>query len=153
MKKWTHNERLIEIIAALFILLFLYTGISKIREHTSFRIALSQSPLLGSTAGLLSWLLPITEIITASLLLFPITRKHGLMISLGLMSLFTIYIAFMVFFIPSLPCSCGGVLKELNWNQHLSFNIFFTALSIIALWLTKRNKLFIAINRKSRTPV
>jgi len=153
MRKWIHTGWLIELIAALFILLFLYTAISKISEHDTFRTILSKSPLLKLVAGLLSWLLPVTEIITSILLFLPFTRKYGLIMSLGLMSLFTVYLTHMVLFVPNLPCSCGGVLKELSWNQHLLFNLFFTALGVLALWLTYKHKPFIAINRNSRIPV
>lgn len=153
MRKWIYTDWLIEIITALFILLFLYTAISKITEHDTFRTILSKSPLLKLSAGLLSWLLPVTEIITSILLFLPFTRKHGLILSLGLMAVFTIYVAYMVLFVPNLPCSCGGVLKELSWNQHIIFNLFFTALGALALRLIYKQKFFIAINRNSRTPV
>lgn len=153
MRKWIHTGWLSELIAALFIFLFLYTAISKISEYYTFRTILLKSPLIKPYAGPLSWLLPVTEIITSILLFLPFTRKFGLILSLGLMAIFTIYVTYMVLFVPNLPCSCGGVLKELSWNQHIIFNLFFTALGILALWLTNKHKLFIAINRDSRIPV
>ena len=33
----------------------------------------------------------------------------------------------MFLFTPELSCSCGGVIKQMNWTQHLIFNIFFSA--------------------------
>lgn len=153
MKNSTLNTWLIEIISALLILLFVYTGISKLNEQSNFRAVLSESPLIGSKANFFSWVLPITELTTASLLFFPFTRKWGFIISLMLMSLFTAYIAYIIFFMPHLPCSCGGVLKQMTWTQHLTFNIFITGLTTVGLWLYQKNKLFIAINRCSRIPV
>ena len=147
------NQWLVQIIAALLILLFVYTGVSKLNEQPKFIAVLSQSPLIGSKASLLAWTLPIIELITALLLLFPPTRKAGLIISLSLMCLFTAYIAYMILYTPHLPCSCGGVLRHMTWRQHLDFNIFFTMLCITGLWLYHSNKDFIAINRNSRTPV
>lgn len=153
MRKLLTEQFLIELTASLFILLFLYTGLSKLKEHEEFQIVLSKSPLLATSAIALSWLLPIIEIITSALLFFPRTRKYGLAASMLLMALFTLYISYMLLFAPSLPCSCGGVLKQMNWSQHLVFNIFFLLLCILAYWLSNKNKLFIAINRNSRTPV
>jgi len=142
-----------DIISALFILLFVYTAISKLIEHESFKAVLSQSPLIGNKATILSWVLPILELFTAMLLFIPTMRKWGFAGSLILMLLFTCYITYMILFARDLPCSCGGVVSAMTWPEHLIFNIFFTALSVIGLRFTFRNKLFIAINRNSRTPV
>ncbi len=153
MRKLLTEQFLIELIASLFILLFLYTGLSKLKEQTEFQVVLSKSPLLSTSSLVLSWLLPIIEIATSVLLFLPRTRKYGLVASMLLMTLFALYISYMLLFTPNLPCSCGGVLKQLNWSQHLLFNIFFLLLSILALWLSNKNKFFIAINRNSRIPV
>jgi len=142
-----------DIISALFILLFVYTAITKLVEHESFRAVLSQSPLIGINATILSWVLPILELFTAMLLFIPTMRKWGFASSLILMLIFTGYITYMISFARDLPCSCGGVISAMTWPEHLIFNIFFTALAAIAMRLTYRNKLFIAINRNSRTPV
>lgn len=142
-----------DIISALFILLFVYTALTKLIEHESFRAVLSQSPIIGINATILSWVLPILELFTATLLFIPTMRKWGFASSFMLMLLFTGYIIYMILFARHLPCSCGGVISLMSWPQHLIFNIFFTALAAIALRLTLKNKLFIAIDRKSRTPV
>jgi hypothetical protein len=144
MRKLLTEQFLAELIASIFILLFLYTGLSKLKEQEEFQIVLSKSPLLAKS-----------EIVTSVLLFLPRTRRYGLAASMLLMALFTLYISYMLLFTPSLPCSCGGVLKQMNWAQHLVFNTFFLLLSILALWLSNsnKNKFFIAINRNSRTPV
>jgi hypothetical protein len=153
MKNSKLYTTLIEIIGALFILLFTYTAISKLAGYAQFRRVLSMSPLIGTGANFVAWLLPSVELITSLLLFVPQTRKWGFFTSTILMSVFTLYIAYMILFEPKLPCSCGGVISQLSWKQHLLFNILFTLLAITGLWLSKKTKLFIAINRKSRTPV
>jgi hypothetical protein len=147
------QSTLIEIISALLILLFVYTGISKLNEHSTFRAVLSNSPIIKSNANLLSWGLPVAELFTAFLLFVHPTRKWGVLISLVLMIIFTCYISYVILFAANLPCSCGGVLKQLTWSQHLLFNIMFTGLAGLGTWLSYNNKAFIAINRTSRTPV
>lgn len=150
----TINKAVItDIISALFILLFVYTATTKLIEHDNFKVVLSQSPLIGGKANVLSWILPILELFTAMLLFIHPLRKFGFASTLILMLLFTFYIAYMILFAKNLPCSCGGVISLMTWSQHLVFNIFFTALAAIALRLTVKNKLFIAINRNSRIPV
>lgn len=130
---------IIEIIAALLILLFVYTGISKLSEQPAFINVLSKSPLIGNFSEVIAWALPITELIVALLLMFPTTRLKGLYASAILMSIFTIYLGYMIAFTPKLPCSCGGALKQLTWKQHLVFNIFFTLLAVWGIMLSKKD--------------
>ena len=142
-----------EIISATFIFLYVYTAVSKIISHDSFESVLSRSPLLSKFSSFVSWMIPSVEIGISLLLVIPNLRKPGLLFSASLMSLFTLYIAYMLLFTPELPCSCGGVLNSLGWKEHLVFNIFLTALAFIGWTFSKTNKDFIAINRISRTPV
>ncbi len=151
-KKTNYKVLIIDIVSGLFILLFLYTSISKLKEHMSFQIVLSKSPFLASYSILLSWVIPFVEMLVSALLFIPVTRLIGLKLSFALMLGFTGYIAYMLFTTSTLPCSCGGVLKKLSWTEHLIFNIAFLILSMIALWLIKKNNLLIAITRNSRTP-
>jgi hypothetical protein len=98
-------------------------------------------------------MIPSVEIGISLLLVIPNLRKPGLLFSASLMSLFTLYIAYMLLFTPELPCSCGGILNSLGWKEHLIFNLCFTTLAFMGWRFSKMNKDFIAINRISRTPV
>jgi uncharacterized membrane protein YphA (DoxX/SURF4 family) len=138
MKKST----LIDLISALFILLFMYTASSKFLEFTKFQGTLSKSPLIGTDlAPIVAWALPITEIVISLLLFFPRTRRRGMWASLFLMIAFTGYIGYLAYFAPHRPCSCGGVLKDMTWKQHFIFNIFFTLLAALGLWLYRKQRL------------
>jgi hypothetical protein len=132
-------HKLTGIIASLFILLFIYTAISKLAGETTFRLALHKSPVIGPYARLVAWALPITEIMIAALLFFPSTRLYGLYASLIIMMIFTAYIGAMIFFDPNLPCSCGGVLRQMSWRQHLVFNSVFTLLAAAGIWTNKKS--------------
>ena len=144
---------IIDIISSLFILLFLYTALSKLYEFASFRYVLSVSPLIGFASSFFAWFIPAIELLVTGLLFVPSSRKWGLRLSLVLITVFTCYLAYMIFFTPDKPCSCGGVIKQLTWSQHLSVNVILAIIASIALWLTQNTKRFIAINRISRTPV
>ena len=147
------RNMLIESIASLFIVLFVYTATDKILNHQKFQIVLAKSPLIDSYSLVVSWAVPFIELLIAALLFMPGKRKDGFVGSFILMSLFTIYIGYMILFASHLPCSCGGVISEMTWNQHLIFNLFFTMLAGAGVWLSKQTKDFIAINRTSRKPV
>jgi hypothetical protein len=131
----------VNLIAAAFIFLFTYTSLSKFMAFFSFQTTLHQSPLINNQASVIAWLLPFTELIVSLLLFIPATRMAGFYSSFLLMSVFTLYIGYMLLFTPHLPCSCGGVLKQLTWKQHLLFNIFFTILAVIALRLQKLKRI------------
>jgi hypothetical protein len=106
-------------------------------DYTSFRQVLSRSPLIGDKAAVLALALPIIEGLVSALLFIPWTRLWGLYGSLILMSAFTLYLVYMISFTPHLPCSCGGVLKQMTWNQHLIFNIIFLLLSLTGVLLQR----------------
>jgi len=127
-----------EIISSLLILLFLYTGLSKLLDYTHFKSVLYKSPLIAGNAAVVALALPITEIMVALLLFVPRTRLWGFYGATVLMTVFTLYLAYMILFTPHLPCSCGGVLKQMTWKQHLVFNIFFLLLSLTATLLERK---------------
>jgi len=148
-------RRLVDFIAAVLIFLFVYTATSKLFTFDQFKAVISASPLLGEHAGLLSWLVPSAELVVSLLLFLSFSREYGFLFSSILMGVFSLYIAYMLLFSPDpLPCSCGGVLKQMSWSQHLIFNIIFFLLSVFGWRITRSlNKDFIAINRQSRIPV
>jgi hypothetical protein len=127
-------------ISALLLLLFLYTSLSKLVDHETFKNVLSASPLLKPVAGIVAWLLPVTELGIVVLLFVPFLRIKGFYASFILISLFTLYLIYMIAFTPNLPCNCGGVLKLLSWQQHVFFNLFFILLSLTGILLFKRTK-------------
>ncbi|MBS1598440.1 MAG: hypothetical protein JST75_09440 [Bacteroidetes bacterium] len=133
---------IIEIISALFILLFTYTALSKLYDYENFRSVLYRSPYISFAAPVITWALPIVELVVVFFLFFPRMRRVGLIGSLMLMIIFTFYIGFIIITVsqPKLPCSCGGVLQQMSWQQHLLFNIFFTFLAWMGLRLLRLNR-------------
>ena len=129
---------IVEIITLLIASLFLYAAVSKIMDNTLFKEQLAVSPLLGHVAGLMAWSLPKVELAAVLLLIVPRWRLKGLYTFQILMILFTIYILGMLAFSDHLPCSCGGLLQQLSWKQHVVFNGAFIVLAGIAIRLEKR---------------
>jgi putative oxidoreductase len=129
---------IIDIISALFILLFVYTAINKFMAMNTLKFVLKDYPLIGGMPTLFAWTLPITELIVTLWLFIPRFRLLGLYSSLALMTAFTLYLSYMLTFTTKLPCTCGGMLQKLSWPQHLMFNIFFIALATIAIKLYRK---------------
>lgn len=119
----------IETITALLILLFAYTALSKLLNLRAFSIALEAVPVLKKDAAIISWLLPVGELLIVLLLLMPATRTAGLYVSLIALTVFTGYLIYMVLFLSELPCSCGGALNNLSWKQHIIFNFIIVRLN------------------------
>jgi len=128
----------IETIVILYIILFLYTGISKIMDYAVFKEQLASSPVLSPVANLIALILPVTEFLVVVLLSFPRWRMKGLYASAALMISFTIYIIAILSFSDKLPCSCGGIIALMSWKQHLAFNSTFIALSFLGISLEKQ---------------
>lgn len=141
-----YRESVVRIISALLIVLFVFAAITKIRDYEIFKVRLDQSPMLQGMGEWWAVIIPVALLSIAVLLLFERTRKIGLKYALGLMVAFTIYIGVvLLFFSEFLPCSCNGVFEFLNWKQHLWFNLFFTALAGLGIFLfngggTKKDK-------------
>lgn len=137
------NKKLvIEIVVLLLVILFLYTGLSKFMDFKGFTYDLNNQPFPNSFTPILRWLIPITEIAIVATLLFEKTRTIGLLASLVLMSLFTIYTALVLLHVfEYVPCSCGGVIKHLTWPQHLIFNLFFVVISFVAIRFNRRKEI------------
>ena len=135
----------LEAIAALLILLFLYAGISKFLEFDRFIGEMNNQPFPNSWTPFLVWTIPSLEVVIALALMFERTRLPGLIASSILMTLFTLYTgSVLLHFFAYVPCSCGGVIRKLSWPQHMVFNLFFVALSILGIIL-QRKKFFPSI--------
>lgn len=131
---------MLEVIVALFVMLFIYAAVSKLLEYETFNVQLSKSPLLTSFAPLVAVGIPLIEIVISVMLLFNRMRLAGLYASLFLMTTFTAYLIAIINFSYYIPCSCGGILSGLSWNSHIIFNCAFIILAITGIWLQNNTK-------------
>lgn len=131
------KKLLIEIIASLLIVLFLYTGLNKLIEHTTFRYQLSISPwsLLASWSGIVSWALPIGEVLLAVMLLITAFRKTAFIASAILFAGFLVYLGILLSSGTKLPCTCGGIISSMSWNAHVWFDAACLLLCMAGIWL------------------
>jgi uncharacterized membrane protein YphA (DoxX/SURF4 family) len=138
------NTVVLDGIVFLFMVLFIYAATTKLMEYDLFKAQIGKSPLITKYAHLLAWMVPGVEYVVALLLFIPRFRLIGLYASFSLMFAFTAYIAFILTFSPYVPCSCGGILSSMGWTEHLIFNIGFTLLAILGIFIHLR----IPVNQK-----
>ncbi len=130
---------ILELVCYLYILLFVYTATSKIIDFENFRIQLSQSIVISPFSNWLVLFIPILEFIIAIGLLIKKWRTPAFYAAFVLMVIFSTYIYIILNFIPDIPCSCGGVLDKMSWDDHLIFNLAFVLLALTAILLQKCN--------------
>jgi len=132
----------LDIISALLILLFVYTAASKLIDFKTAYGQMNNQPFPNWMTIYLVWGIIISELAVAAMLMFNRTKKAALWGSTILMILFTSYVgAILLHFFDRVPCSCGGVIKELGWVNHLYFNLFFLIISVIGLILSTKRKI------------
>lgn len=131
----TTNKRsiLVEIIAGLFILLFVYAALSKLQDFEKFRVELGKSPILNAFSAPVAILVPIIEIMISIMLVVKHFQYVAFYLSFSLMVIFSAYITSILKFSPYIPCSCGGILQNMTWTEHLIFNLGFVLLASIAV--------------------
>ena len=82
-------------------------------------------------------------------------KSRHLIVAGLLLSVFSIYIAVtMSGFFGRIPCSCGGILKNMGYWTHLIFNLLFIVFAMLGIamerqWIT--NRVFNFFKRKEVT--
>ena len=126
---------------ALLVLLFVYAAAAKLFDLRLFHAQLYNQSFPHKLADVLYYAIPVTELVTAGLLLFRATQRTGLWLSLWLLSAFTGYtVLVLAGWWKKVPCSCGGILSGMSWGGRLVFNIIFLCLNLIILYLTPGRK-------------
>jgi len=128
------KETILKFICGLIAALFFYAASSKLIDYDKSVSEMRNQIFPIAIATILTWLIPAIEITLTFLLLFPTTRKQALCASLFLLTAFTLYIAIvMTGVFGRIPCSCGGILKNMSYGTHLMFNLFFVSLALLGL--------------------
>ncbi|MDR6338766.1 hypothetical protein HNQ91_001817 [Filimonas zeae] len=133
-----YTHLLIVIINIMLIILWVYAAVIKLTDVKKFRESLITQVIPRWMAKTLVWALPLSELLSAGLLLFAGTRLWGMYLSALMMLVFTVYVgcaAYLVF--TSYPCPCGGLFTRIGWKKHFKVNIFFTLLSLLGILLIK----------------
>lgn len=120
-------------IQAMFIILFLYAAVTKLWSFNNFRSKLATDPFISGIAPIIAWVIPTWELVTVVMLVFFSQRLMGLISSLILMILFTLFVTLVLGFSEHVPCTCGGLLERMSWTEHLIFNLIMCILAITGI--------------------
>ncbi|MCO5947935.1 MauE/DoxX family redox-associated membrane protein [Mucilaginibacter flavidus] len=156
IKKTKYKHILVVLIIALLVLLFAYTGMSKFLDYDKFvfQMRLAPVPLMKKLAPFLGWVVPSIEILIAmgfavGVYLHSIKIK-ALYASVILLLVFEFYIAAMLLSGSNLPCTCGGIVSQMGWKQHLFFNGFFILTGILSIKYLQKQKTTSPIEHRGR---
>lgn len=129
------------IILSLLITVFTYAAMSKLLNYTLAKNQMVSQLFPYQVALILTWLIPVIELLVSILLIFRRTQTLGLYCALALLVSFTIYILTALFGrFSSKPCSCGGIISEFSFVQHLIFNLILILLNIALLIISPNYK-------------
>ncbi len=139
MKKGKHTSDLgLQIITYTLILLWVPVTIDKFWSLGEFHASLLNQPFPNWWADILYLVLPAFELSIVILLVWAKGhfRHLGMLLSTVLLIVFTTYIALgLLDVFEQRPCGCGSVIKNMTWDQHFLFNLFFLFLNALGLYL------------------
>lgn len=136
LSKIKRKEVFLTVFSTLIAAMFLYAGFIKLRNYEKTNWEMRNQVFPVGIADVLTWLIPIVELIIMVFLIYRPTRIFGFKASFGLLAIFTLYIslAFTNIF-GRVPCSCGGILGELSYGWHIVFNILFMIIALFGIWI------------------
>ncbi|PWS26158.1 hypothetical protein DHW03_15290 [Pedobacter yonginense] len=129
------------LFASLLILLFVLTGVEKVVKFQEFKAQMSLQVFDKSILPVVTYFIPIAEIVCAGMLLFAKSRFAGFYLSALLMLAFMVYAALIVLHLfENHPCPCGGPIKHMNWRFHLVFNSIFLLFAVLGIIFTIKER-------------
>lgn len=138
-KDFSMRRIFLEAFSSLLVLLFVYAAISKLLDYQRFAIQIGQSPLLNGLSGFIGPFVIAIELVIAIGLSMMRFRLLSFYAAFSLMVMFTTYIIAVMKLSPYVPCSCGGILEKMDWNDHLIFNVSVSVVCGIAIVLQSRD--------------
>lgn len=122
-----------ELIIFILIILWAYTFASKIFDFDTFYRQIKGAYLLDAGRSALPYILQAIHLGIVILLINKHWRGLGLLTSLSVIVIYTVYLIYILKFAPSIPCSCIAIFKGMNWNNQLYFNFIALAINLIGL--------------------
>ncbi len=128
------KQYILSAITLALLVLWIPVATEKLFDFTTFRYAVLRQPLPYTLAYIAIYILPVLEVLTVVLLVFPQWRRAGILLSTALMALFTAYIGLALLGAwGKVPCGCGSVISGMSWAQHFWFNLFFLGVSVAGI--------------------
>lgn len=126
------NMIILDALVMIFIFFFIYTGVYKLMNIEAFRFNLARTGMYpDSWLLILPYFIVSMELSVVAFLLFQ--RNLGIPLFGFVMTVFTAYIIYLFYSGRYEICGCGGILNGLQFEYHLTVNLFLVILSIIAI--------------------
>lgn len=126
------------VLSSLLILIWIYTSFEKLLRFEQSRKAFHNQTFPVELAEVLTYTVPISELLIALLLLFSVTRWWGYLGSILLLTVFLTYVGLIwVGAFPRVPCNCAGIIESLGWAEHFVLNLGLIGVSVWGLRLEK----------------
>ena len=139
-------------VRLMLVFVFIYAAFNKLYDLEAFEDQLSLSPMIPEGFyRAVAIVIPLAEVAISLVLCVPRKYKAALYSSYFLLLLFTFYIIFLMRYSTYVPCSCGGILGNLSWKQHVLFNVILLMLSITSCYIAEQESgnLSLQTNRQS----
>ncbi|TDK50836.1 MauE/DoxX family redox-associated membrane protein [Algoriphagus formosus] len=125
----------------LLALLWTYTGLDKLIRFEQSRKAFHNQTFPAELAEVLSYAVPLAELLLAILLVIQLTRWWGYLGSILLLSVFITYVGLIwVGAFPRVPCNCAGLIDSMGWAAHMILNLNLLILAIVGLWIESKKE-------------
>jgi hypothetical protein len=134
------GRTIIELVASVLIILFLYAAVSQLLFHNTYYTQINRAPFNSIFARIIAWALPACQLILAWLLWRPALRLAGLICSLVVVSIYTVYLFTMLPAGSHLACRCGELWQQASLEMNILFNLAVILLAALAIILTGRLK-------------
>src|SRR5258707_6534158 len=128
---------LVEVICLVLVLNFFYEGIYKLANLDDYHFWLGREPFLGPVAGILTYSIPIGEILLSLLFLFPATRLIALYSSLIGLILFILWIMSGYLFSHLLFWPHHALWQKPTWMQKMLISLGICWMSFMAIVLSR----------------
>ncbi|EOZ91942.1 hypothetical protein A33Q_4035 [Indibacter alkaliphilus LW1] len=131
---------LIQIAVFVLVIIWTYSGVEKLMDWNRSWNAFHNQTFPSDLADILSYAVPIAELVLALLLVLGFTRWWGLMGSVLLLTVFNTYVGLVWWgAFPRVPCNCAGFLESMGWGAHFWFNAALSLMIVFVLWIQKEN--------------
>lgn len=126
----------IEVIASLLIVLFLYAAITQVAFHPIFQSQVDRSLSNAALSGTIAWLLPVIQSAMAWLLWRPSTRLAAFGCTMAIVGCYTIYLVMMLPGAYKSYCHCGELWQQATLETNILVNLAVILLSATAIIIT-----------------
>ncbi|BAV94580.1 MauE/DoxX family redox-associated membrane protein [Ichthyobacterium seriolicida] len=129
------------LVEILTLIIFSYTAVFKILNIQGFQLNIVKTGIFyPQLIQPVSFIVIAIELLVISLIV--LRHKKSIHVSLLSMTAFTFYIIFAKIIGKFSTCGCGGVISQMTFLQHITFNlIVITMLSLTFLFKRKRKSI------------